>query len=146
MAPDPNIRPATVADSGSIARMITALGYPCSEDRMRARLTALGADKSHAAFVAELDGKVVAMIGAVICRIYEEDAPVGRIIALNVGDGHRRLGLGRALVERAEDWFRARGAAAVLVNSGFQRDDAHSFYEAAGYTAKGVSFRKRISS
>ncbi len=113
---------------------------------MRPRLTALGADTSHAAFVAEIDGKVVAMIGAFVCRIYEEDAPVGRIIALTVDEAHRRLGLGRALVDRAEAWFRAQGVAAVLVNSGFQRDDAHGFYEAAGYVAKGVSFRKKLSS
>jgi len=32
-----------------------------------------------------------------------------------------------------------------MVNSGFQRDDAHGFYEAAGYVAKDLSFRKRLS-
>ena len=143
--PKPGIRPATAADAGDIARLITDLGYPCSEDQMRARLTALAADAAHAAFVAEVNGKVAAMIGAFVCRIYEEDAPVGRIIALNVDGAFRRRGLGRALVERAEAWFRAQGVAAVLVNSGFRRDDAHGFYEAAGYTAKGVSFRKRLS-
>ena len=143
---DPNIRPATADDAGDIARLITALGYPCSRDRMERRLAALGADGAHAAFLAELDRRVVAMIGAFVCRIYEEDEPVGRIIALYVSAEHRRLGLGHALVERAEAWFRAQGAAAVLVNSGFQRDDAHGFYGAAGYAAKGVSFRKKISS
>lgn len=99
---EPKVRSATDADAGDIARLITALGYPCSEDQMRARLAALAADAAHAAFVAEVNGKVAAMIGAFICRIFEEDAPNGRIIALNVDAGHRRLGLGRALVERAE--------------------------------------------
>ena len=61
---------------------------------MQVWMRGLGADRSHAPFVAEIDGK---------------------------------------------------GVATVLVNSGFQRDDAHGSYEAAGYAAKGVSFRKKTA-
>ena len=139
------IRPATLGDAESIARLVSTLGYPCTSDRMRARLEALAADRGHATFVATIDGRVAGMIGAFICRIYEEDAPVGRIIALSVDCEFRGLGLGRLLVQNAEQWFRSQGALAVLVNSGFDRRDAHDFYERVGYTAKGTSFRKRLS-
>ena len=124
---------------------MSALGYPCAGDRMRARLEALAADRGHATFVATIDGKVAGMIGAFVCRIYEEDAPVGRIIALSVACEYRGHGLGRSLVQTAERWFRSQGVSAALVNSGFDRQGAHDFYERAGYSAKGTSFRKRLS-
>ena len=140
-----DIRLATLGDAESIARLVSALGYPCTEDRMRARLEALAADRGHATFVATIEGNVAGMIGAFICRIYEEDGPVGRIIALSVGCEYRGHGLGRSLVQTAERWFRSQGAWAVLVNSGFDRRDAHNFYERVGYSAKGTSFRKKLS-
>jgi GNAT superfamily N-acetyltransferase len=140
-----DIRLAKLGDAEPIAGLVSALGYPCTEDRMRARMEALVADRGHATFVATIDATVAAMIGAFICRIYEEDAPVGRIIALSVACEYRGQGLGRSLVQAAERWFRSEGVSAVLVNSGFDRQDAHDFYVRVGYSAKGTSFRKRLS-
>ncbi len=141
----PDIRLATLGDAESIAGLVSALGYSCTGDRMRARLEALAVDRGHATFVAIIDETVAGMIGAFVCRIYEEDAPVGRIIALSVACEYRGQGLGRSLVQAAERWFRSQGVSAVLVNSGFDRQDAHDFYERVGYSAKGTSFRKRLS-
>ena len=140
-----DIRLATLGDAAIIASLVSALGYTCTTDRMRARLEALAGDRGHATFVAAIDGKVAGMIGAFICRIYEEDEPIGRIIALSVGCEYRGHGLGRSLVQTAERWFGSQGVRAVLVNSGFDRRDAHDFYERVGYSAKGTSFRKKLS-
>jgi GNAT superfamily N-acetyltransferase len=140
-----DIRLATLGDAESIAELVSALGYPCTTDQMQARLEALAADRGHATFVATIDGDVAGMIGAFICRIYEEDEPVGRIIALSVDGKYRGHGLGRSLVQTAERWFGSQGVRAVLVNSGFDRRDAHDFYERVGYSAKGTSFRKKLS-
>ena len=137
-------RPATVNDAAGIARLISDLGYPCTTNQMRSRLSALANDAAYATFVACVDRTLAGMAGAFVGRIYEQDDPMGRIIALSVSNDFRRIGLGRQLVQAAENWIRSRGASIVLVNSGFDREDAHKFYERAGYSAKGASFIKQL--
>jgi GNAT superfamily N-acetyltransferase len=63
-----------------------------------------------------------------------------------VARAERRRGLGRGLLERAEDWARARGLGAVRVRSRLERADAHAFYTRLGYreTKRQVQFRKEL--
>ena len=139
------IRLATLADAKSISNLVTVLGYPCTEAQMHKRLEALAAEPEHATFVATVEGLVAGMIGVFVCRIYEEDAPVGQIITLSVGCNHRRHGLGRGLVQSAEQWFRSQGVSVVLVHSGFGRRGAHDFYDRLGYAPKAISFLKQLT-
>ncbi len=139
------VRPARSGDAEAIAQLITQLGYPCTDQQMRARLAAMAEEDQHETFVAEIDGTVIGMVGAFVCRIYEEDAPVGRILALGVDEELRGQSIGSLLLREAENWMRSQGVAALLVNSGNHRTDAHRFYEAAGYAAKGRSFVKRLA-
>lgn len=98
----------------------------------------------HATFVALSDQRPVGMTAAVIQNVFEQDEPIGRIIALSVDSDFQRTGLGTALIKEAERWIRLQGGSMVLVNSGYHRNDAHQFYEYAGYVAKGTSFRKTL--
>ena len=137
-------RAATISDATGIAELMSDLGYPCTTDQMQKRLMALANDPAYVTFVATIDESLVGMIGAFVCRIYEQDKPIGRIIALSVNDRFRGIGIGRSLVQTAEQWIVARGASAVLVNSGNDRLDAHKFYERTGYSVKGVSFVRHL--
>ena len=139
------VRPAESRDAGDIARLITLLGYPCTPEQMQARLAAMAQDGCHATFVAEIGGAVVGMAGAFVGRIYEEDAPVGRLLALGVDEELRGQGVGALLLRYAEGWMKTRGAEKVLVNSGNHREQAHRFYETAGYAWKGRSFVKPLT-
>jgi GNAT superfamily N-acetyltransferase len=47
---------------------------------------------------------------------------------------HRRNGIGRRLMEEAEEWARKRGCSVVRLWSSSARTDAHRFYRALGYT------------
>ncbi|TQV75663.1 GNAT family N-acetyltransferase [Denitrobaculum tricleocarpae] len=111
---------------------------------MRTRLAAMADGEQYATFVAEVGGAVVGMAGAFVGRIYEEDAPVGRILALAVDKGLRGQNIGSLLLRAAENWVRSQGAAMLLVNSGSHREDAHRFYKTAGYALKGLSFAKGL--
>lgn len=53
---------------------------------------------------------------------------------LVVDRNHRRLGIGRALMERAEVWAAERGCSMVRLTSSATRTAAHQFYEGLGYT------------
>ena len=50
-------------------------------------------------------------------------------------DAHRR-GIGRALVQAAEQWAGEQGIAALRVNSGMARTNAHAFYRAMGFSSE----------
>jgi GNAT superfamily N-acetyltransferase len=53
---------------------------------------------------------------------------------LVVDDACRRMGIGRSLMEQAEDWARTRGCSMVRLTSSSTRAAAHKFYEDIGYT------------
>jgi GNAT superfamily N-acetyltransferase len=48
---------------------------------------------------------------------------------LAVHPDHRSRGIGKALLDAAKDWARARGATHLELDSSFARQDAHRFYE-----------------
>jgi GNAT superfamily N-acetyltransferase len=52
---------------------------------------------------------------------------------LVVDRNHRRLGIGGALMNRAEVWAKERGCSMVRLSSSATRKAAHNFYEDLGY-------------
>ena len=135
-----NIRIARPEDSIAIAE-ITAegLGYVCAPEIIAQNIVAL--DSSHARlFVAEVDGEVV---GFVEPQVYEAVyfLPLVNILGLAVRESHRGTGIGKALMEAAENWAKEIGATGVRLNSGADRTNAHAFYRNIGYEAKKQQIR-----
>ncbi len=58
---DPGLRPATDADAGTIARLLTAEGYPAGPSDIIERLAAFRDDRS-AVLVATASGEVVGFV------------------------------------------------------------------------------------
>ena len=140
----PTIRAATLADHPQLAMLVTALGYPTNASDMKIRLEGMFADPSYSTIVAELAGTVVGMAGACIARFYEKNGVYARLCALVVSGEQSGHGVGAALVRAVEQWGAERGAAEIFLNSGVQREGAHSFYEKLGYRATGVRFSKEL--
>jgi ribosomal protein S18 acetylase RimI-like enzyme len=90
-------------------------------------------------FVAELDGRIRGFASAGPTEDDDEDAPPGELYAIYVDAATWGLGLGRALLARAEQALRDSGfdAAALWVLEDNPR--AQRLYEAAGWTADGAS-------
>lgn len=135
-----NIRIARPADSIAIAE-ITAegLGYDCTPEMIAQNIAAL--DSSHARlFVAEVDGEVV---GFVEPQVYEAVyfPSLVNILGLAVRESHRGMGIGKALMEAAENWAKESGATGVRLNSGADRTNAHAFYRNIGYEVKKQQIR-----
>ncbi len=129
-----SIRPAQPADSGAIAALYSALGYPATTTEMQARLGRVITDPAHAVLVAELtQSREVA--GAVHIGLYPilESDNAAQILGVVVSDRHQRTGIGRALMERAERWARERHCTTVFLRTNVLRTDAHSFYARLGY-------------
>jgi GNAT superfamily N-acetyltransferase len=140
----PTIRAATLSDHPQLAKLVTALGYPTNASDMKERLEGMFADSNYSTLVAELDGTVVGMAGACIARFYEKNGLYARLCALVVSEEQSGHGVGAALVRAVEKWGTERGAGEIFLNSGVQREGAHSFYEKLGYRATGVRFSKEL--
>ncbi|HTU35430.1 MAG TPA: GNAT family N-acetyltransferase [Candidatus Acidoferrum sp.] len=141
------IRLPQAQDYARMAELAGQLTYKSSAEEIERRLAGMQDSADHAVFVAETgDGEIVGWIGVFAYRCVEADARA-EISGLVVDEHSRSLGIGRRLLERAEQWTREEGYATVGVRSNVIRDRAHAFYERLGYehvkTQK--AFRKRFA-
>jgi GNAT superfamily N-acetyltransferase len=139
------IRLAQPEDAVRIADLCSQLGYPATADAVRERLAEIGQDERHAVFVAEGAGRVAGWIHVYLCPLVVVglQAEIGGLV---VDENWRGRGVGRLLLEWAEQWVRERGVQDLVVRSNVVRERAHAFYERAGYICFKTSrvFRKRL--
>jgi GNAT superfamily N-acetyltransferase len=138
-----NIRPATPADAGDLARMNAAFnGVSDSAAQIAARLAACVDIET--AILGELDGQVggFACVRVVPCLLYAE--PYAELTELYVEPAFQRRGLGRALIARVEQLARARGAADLLIMTGVGNPAAQALYRAAGYDTYAVALNRKV--
>lgn len=127
-----NIRNATIRDAASIAKLSGALGYPATTEDIAARLERLLRREDQVVFVAETN-EVAGWIHAAEQEILELER-FCEIWGLVVGEAQRRRGVGRRLIEAAEQWAGSRGLTKVMLRSNVLRPESHPFYERIGYT------------
>lgn len=127
-----SIRAANARDAEAIARLSTELGYPNSEEEMRARIERLLQSDNYFLVVAEQGSEVIGWIAAER-RLLLESGERAEIVGLIVSQSARRAGTGQALVDAAEQWARRHGMATISVRSNVARAESHPFYERLGY-------------
>ncbi len=145
--PGIRVRRATRADIPQLPELCGQLGYPSSEEEVRARFSGIEAAPDHGLFIAETaDGRLAGFLVMFVIRTIESE-PRTEVGGLVVDGAHRSHGVGKLLMERAEIWAREHGCAVVSLRSNVIRDRAHKFYEGLGYehvkTQK--SFRKKLA-
>jgi GNAT superfamily N-acetyltransferase len=96
-------------------------------------------------FVAEVGGRVAGLAGLRVLTLVERDEPVGRLIALVVGEPFRGRGVGRALVAHVEARARRAGCVQLDLSSSDRRDGAHAFYRRLGFADVSRRFVKDIA-
>jgi GNAT superfamily N-acetyltransferase len=129
------IREAQAADAGALVGAYEWLFAPpgsrpaqWDKERASSRLAGLVDAFDATMLVADVDGAVVG-----ICSVYLDVVSVrfgqrAWVEDLAVDPGHRSAGHGKALLDAAKDWARARGATHLELDSGEARADAHRFY------------------
>ncbi|MDQ0352989.1 GNAT superfamily N-acetyltransferase [Alkalibacillus filiformis] len=134
-------------DLQSLAYLMGELGYPTTTDEMNHRMMKINASDDYRTLVYEQDGKVVGMTGLIRGFHYENNNNYIRIVALVVDSGERRSGIGKALLDAAEQWAKEQKASKLVLNSGNRddREDAHHFYTSQGYEAKATGFYKKLN-
>jgi ribosomal protein S18 acetylase RimI-like enzyme len=138
------IRDAKLSDAPALAALMCELGYETSNVEMHSRLQTILRNASYSTIVAEVDNKLCGMIGTLTHASHEHDDFSGKIIALIVSTKQRRSGVGRALIAAVEQDFASRNVSRVTVTTRFEREEAHQFYEALGYSRTGFRFAKNL--
>ena len=139
------VRAATLEDAERLADLATQLGYASTVAQMRERLAALPQDGCHALFVAEKDGFVAGWVHVLLLPTLESEMR-GEVAGMVVDKSYRRSGIGRLLMERAEDWTREKGVRLIGLRSNIIRNEAHAFYESLGYSRikTQYAYRKKL--
>lgn len=134
------IREARVTDATAICSISSNdLGYACEEQFVLQRLAALDSNRE-VVFVAEIDGAVAGYVHAeVYSLLYWE--PMVNILGLAVALDYRRKGVGKALMNRTEEWAKEKEIKEIRLNSGGSRKEAHEFYRAVGFDDEKVQVR-----
>jgi len=132
------VRPIREDDAEAVSQLVTQLGYDRTADQVRRWIDGLDSRPEQAAYVAELNGEVVAWIDVSLEHHLQSELS-GLIGGLVVRDGVRGAGIGRRLCERAEDWSREQGAKKIRVTSRSTREAAHRFYLRDGYRQTKIS-------
>ena len=141
--PMPKLREARSSDIPRLVELIEQLGHEISEKQLKKNLAALKRS-GETPIVATLAKTVVGLCGIGRRIVIHRPAPLGRISALVVSKEARGQGIGRMLVEAAEEWMRNKGCTLVEVTSNDRRAQAHAFYRHLGYERSSIRFFKEL--
>lgn len=142
--PQGSLQQATDQDADAVAQLLTLLGYPCTCAEARTRISALQDEPDQELWLARHDGETVGLLAL----HYLYYLPLGeyscRITALSVAGHAQRRGIGKMLLAEAEARARQIGAVRIELTSAAQRQQAHAFYRACGYSDGALRFMKRL--
>lgn len=127
------MRPAAPADAAEMARLAGELGYPMAASEMLRRLERLLPDPHHFIAVAGSGDRLAGWMH-VERRCSLEGGDRAELMGLVVDAGARRRGVGRQLLDAAENWTRAQGLVSLTVRTNIVRETSHPFYKSLGYT------------
>jgi len=154
------IRPATADDYDQLCEIISEVDalhrdhlsdifrQPDGPARERDYTLGLLADENVGLFIAEAGGELVGFV-----QVLLRDSPSSPFVrprrfalvdALGVCQGHRRVGIGRTLMEEAERWARVKGATAIELNVWEFNVGALAFYDKLGYKTRNRRMDKAL--
>ena len=137
---DITIRCAEVRDYKQIAEICrTSLGYECSPELVKKRLTGLDGRRERV-FAAVCDDIVIGFVHAEKYETLYYDTLVN-ILGIAVANEHKKNGIGRRLMQEVEAWALKTGAVGIRLNSGGSRSGAHEFYRRLGFDDEKMQVR-----
>lgn len=102
--------------------------FPPDVSYTKEELAAYIAHRSARTWVAEDEGVLLGFLVAM-----REPARIGHIITIDVVEGRRRHGVGRELMNAAENWARKARLLMIYLETAEDNKAAKAFYEVRGY-------------
>lgn len=144
MSDSVTVRDATLDDAPQLAPLLGELGYPVAPSDLLARMRRLLGRGDQKVLMAERDGRTLGLLALHVFPVLAYDRDLAMIMALVVTQQARGLGVGRALIDRAEAVGRSLGASRLMVTTHVRRADAHAFYEKLGFEFTGRRYVRAI--
>ena len=141
------IRAAHPQDAKAISGLIRdTLGLPVSASETAHVLARLCLSPRSRVFCAVVDDLTVGFLHVSDYDTILMREPLKVVTAMAVSRSYRRVGIGTALLRRAERWATESGAVGVLLHAGFGKE-TEAFFTACGYSAElpGPQFRKTLA-
>jgi GNAT superfamily N-acetyltransferase len=139
------IRRGALTDAAEIARLLSLLDHPTLATDVESTWPQWSASGAAAFVVPGKDNALSGLITLQAIRVLHRRQPVGRITALIVDPAARRSGVGRALVNAAEEYFLSAGCGLIELTSNQRLTDAHAFYEHLGFQKTSLRLAKILT-
>lgn len=137
------VRAATPADAPAVAGLLNQLvSDEIAAEEIGGRLRRLAATGSDPVLLACEDGIAIGLLALHFAPMLHYAQPALRITVLVVDHRHRRRGIGRALIARAEREASAAGCEIIELTSALDNTEGHAFYRSLGFAANSLRFRK----
>ena len=139
-------RDAVFSDCESLAFLMAQLGYPTTTQQMQDRFAVIKKQEDYKTIIAEMDGKIIGMSGMIKLYFWEQDGFYLKIQAFVIDKAYHRKGIGKLLMYECEKYARLKKAKVIALTSGnrSEREDAHHFYPAMGFTASSTGYKKNL--
>ena len=98
----------------------------------------------HAVYVAEEDGRPVAVMSISVLQSLYDHCPYVVVDELVVDAGHRGGGTGKRLLDQAFKLARERGCCEVSLDTTADNENAIRFYRAYGFDQESILFEKEL--
>ena len=140
------IREAKPTDVAALTELMNELGYDTTMDEMKTRFENIQKHNDYKTFIAVEDTEILGMVGLSKNFSYEQNGIYVRVLALVTRSSFRQKGIGKKLMDVAENWAKEIGAEKILLNCGNreERAIAQLFYKKIGYQIKSSGFIKKL--
>jgi GNAT superfamily N-acetyltransferase len=140
------IRESRSSDHVTIALLLQQLGYQTTPALVLQKIEAMLLSPMDKIIVASVGEEVIGSISLHALPLFHMAGSLGRITSMVVDERYRGNGVGNALIDAAEHWFRQVGCVKLEVTSGDHRQTAHHFYERHGFLRDGQRLSKTVPS
>jgi aminoglycoside 6'-N-acetyltransferase I len=141
------IRPVTTADQVAWLDMRQALWPEATVDDLRDEIACSGGNPDMICLVADQAG-LVGFVEASLRSVADgcDSSPVGYVEGWYVAPAHRGLGVGRRLVEAAQDWARSRGCTEMASDAEISNPGSIDAHRRLGFeeVSRVVTLRKSL--
>ena len=144
MTPTAIIRAATVGDASALAPLLGELGYPADAGAVSLRLQRMLGRDDQKILIAEDEHDALGLLALHFFPMLEYERDAALITALVITERARGTGVGRRLVDHAEQLARAVDARRFVVMTHNRRAGAHAFYERLGFEWTGRRYVKSL--
>ncbi len=140
------IRTATSEDFGRICELLQQLWPDKKIDKGALKTVMNRALRSSQDIYlcAEIDSGIAGFCSLTIKNSLWQEANIGTISEMVVAEAFRKRGIGTALLGTIVDMARQRGCRRIELDSAFHREEAHRFYEKAGFEKRAYLFSKEL--